>query len=168
MLYRLKSFALVILGFLVVITLFSLLMPGTVVVVRSETIPSPKADILQAIQQPNSWMSWYPPLQEPGVSPHVEGEMIVWTSGGKKNTIHFQKIHREGLRTSFTRSGELPVLYDITLYEIDGIPQVEWKAIHQLRWYPWEKFGGIFMNDLAGQGYTHALQQLKAYVQSPR
>lgn len=166
MLHRIKSFAFVILGFFIVITLFSLLMPSTAVVVRSETIPSTRADILKQIQQPEAWLNWYPPLKDTSTVPSVQGDTIRWNSSNHKNILFIEKKHREGIRASFTRSGELPVLYDITVYEIDGLPQVEWKAIHKLPWYPWEKFAGIFLDDLAGQGYAIALVQLKEWVQS--
>lgn len=166
MLHRIKSFALVIMGFFLVLTLFSLLMPGTVVVVRSVTIPASTSDILNQIRQPEAWLSWYPPLKESDASPRIHGDSILWNDGAKKNSLHFELKHPKGIRASFTRSGELPVLYDVTLFEIDGLPQVEWKAIHKLPWYPWEKMGGIFLDDLAGQGYVLSLEQLKESVLS--
>ena len=43
--------------------------------------------------------------------------------------------------------------------------QVEWNAVTRLKWYPWEKFYGIFIEKSSGQGYEDALNSLKTYVE---
>ena len=47
-----------------------------------------------------------------------------------------------------------------------GNMQVQWQAVVHLKWYPWEKFSGIFIEKMAGQGYEDALQSLKSYVEN--
>lgn len=163
--HRLKGFLLVISGFMIVITLFSLIMPSTVVVVRTETIPVAKTVILDLIKTPQQWENWYPPLMEKDVESNITNQFIKTEQDGKQWSIHFNEQYEHGVRTSFIRKGEQPVINDISVFEVDGIPQVEWKAIHQLRWYPWEKFGGIFLDDLSGPGYALALTKLKDYAQ---
>lgn len=43
--------------------------------------------------------------------------------------------------------------------------QVEWRAITKLSWYPWQKFYGIFVDQLTGPGYEAALNNLKLFLE---
>jgi len=47
-----------------------------------------------------------------------------------------------------------------------GRVQAEWSVLVRLKWYPWEKFYGIFIEKISGQGYEDALSSLKAYVEN--
>lgn len=156
--HHLKSFLLVIIGFFIVITLFSLLMPSTVLISKSQTIPAPKAKIMEFVKVPANWQKWYPEFKDADVQ--YESDKIIW----EKNEIQFVDQDSFALRLSFMREGELPVTTDIMLYDIDGLPQIEWKAYHKLRWYPWEKFGGIMLDDMAGSLYDSALINLRETV----
>jgi hypothetical protein len=69
-----------------------------------------------------------------------------------------------GVRTILSAENEADIVTDITIYAVDGIPQVEWKSVHTLKWYPWEKFGGIMLKDMVGPGYEQALENLKRVV----
>jgi len=46
-----------------------------------------------------------------------------------------------------------------------GTLQVEWRAITHLKWYPWEKFAGIFVSEMTGPGYQQALDALQKYIE---
>jgi hypothetical protein len=34
-----------------------------------------------------------------------------------------------------------------------------------MKWYPWEKFSGIFVDKMTGPGYQAALNELKDFVE---
>jgi hypothetical protein len=44
--------------------------------------------------------------------------------------------------------------------------QVEWRVLTKLKWYPWEKFYGIFIDKLTGPGYEVALNNLKELAEN--
>ncbi len=51
----------------------------------------------------------------------------------------------------------------ITCFVIDNKPNssnVEWTAVTKLKWYPWEKFSGLFIEKITGDGYEYGLTQL--------
>lgn len=156
--HHLKSFLFVVTGFFIVITLFSLLMPSTVMIAKTQTIPAQKSTIMEYVRIPSNWQKWYPELMNENVQ--YSDSTIAW----QKNKIEFIDEDSFAVRVSFMRDSELPVITDISLFDIDGLPQVEWKAYHKLKWYPWEKFGGIMLGDMAGPLYDSALISLKEVV----
>ena len=44
--------------------------------------------------------------------------------------------------------------------------QVQWTAVIKLKWYPWEKFAGIFIEKMTGSGYELTLESLKKYLEN--
>lgn len=156
--HHIKSFLFVITGFFIVITLFSLLMPSTVMIAKTQSIPAEKSTIMGYVNEPTNWKKWYPELKNEEVQ--FSDKAIEW----QKNKIEFIDEDSFAVRISFMRNGELPVITDISLFDIDGVPQIEWKAYHKLRWYPWEKFGGMMLSDMAGPLYDSALISLKDVV----
>jgi hypothetical protein len=71
------------------------------------------------------------------------------------------------VKTEFTQTGEKSIINQFTLIEMKHgeTTQVEWLAVANLKWYPWEKFAGIFMDQMAGPGYEAALRDLKAHCE---
>lgn len=159
--YKLKSFLLVILGFMMIISFISWLMPSNVAVIESIAIPADKSKILSLIQVPEQWKRWHPSLMQEGVEVNTSEKEIVWKQDDQQYKILFEHKDEKGLRTRLVHDGEKDVIIDLFLYEVEGIPQLEWKALHTLKWYPWEKFGGILLKDIVGAGYQQALQNIK-------
>ena len=49
----------------------------------------------------------------------------------------------------------------ILLHNGAGQTQLTWNVNIELGWYPWKKFGGIFLDKVTGPQYEAALQNLK-------
>ena len=169
-----KGFIIVIAGLFVVITLMSLLIPSTVVTVKSVSIHASQEKILAAIKDLDEWKKWHPIFQQEAATIFISRPTDVvnakasWVQNGKENNITIINILPQSLQFNVNRKGEKPVetsLIAIPMQEPNTI-SVEWKAVTKLKWYPWEKFGGIFVSEMTGPGYEQALNSLKKYIET--
>lgn len=167
-----KPFAFVVLGFFVLISAISLLIPSKVVTTKSAIIHAPKEKILAAIIDFQVWRNWHPlfratpelQISEPstGVGAHAD-----WTSSSKQNSLRFVELMPDGVKIILDRSGENPIENILLVLAVEeaGTYHVEWRSLTKLKWYPWEKFAGIFVSDITGPGYEAALNELKKLVE---
>jgi hypothetical protein len=90
--------------------------------------------------------------------------------GSKKNNLTITEDFPEGIKLSLNRPGEKPVENSILILPVEeaGTYHVEWRSLTRLKWYPWEKFAGIFVSDITGPGYEAALEGLKKYIENPQ
>lgn len=169
-----KGFLFSLAGLFVMITLLSLLIPSNVVTAKSVTINAPRQNLINAINNFSQWEKWHP-LFANNVSNHVinpravsAGESMVWGTGNKKNTLTITEKVAQGIRFTLARPGENMIQNSMLILPLEDTTsfQVEWKALTHLKWYPWEKFAGIFISEITGPGYESALQGLKSYVES--
>lgn len=170
-----KGFLFVATGFFILITLISLLIPSRVMTTKSVTVHAPKEKISAAIKDLQAWKKWHPvfkvdssimiSLPSTGV-----GATIEWIQGDKKNNLTIMEDFPEGIKLSLNRPGEKPVENSILILPVEeaGTYHVEWRSLTNLKWYPWEKFAGIFVSDITGPGYEAALAELKKYVELPQ
>ena len=68
------------------------------------------------------------------------------------------------------RKGENDVenIISVTAVNAGSEIQVEWRVLTKLKWYPWEKFYGIFIDKITGPGYELALNNLKDLAEKKR
>jgi len=168
----LKGFLFAATGLILLITIISLFMPSTVVTVRAEVIQAEKVEILNAVSDLKQWRNWHPLFkQEPGIlfsQPSTgKGAWVQWTSNEKVNKITITNVSNDHIEFELTRPGENPVRNFITILPVkDRIGlQVEWRAVTSLKWYPWEKFAGMFVDKISGESYQLSLLSLKEYLQ---
>lgn len=171
-----KPFLFVATGFFILITLISLIIPSKVMTTKSVTIHAPNEKIAGAIKDLQMWRHWHPVFKadsavmlisrpSTGVGAHAE-----WQQAGKKNSLTITGIFPEGLKIALARPGEKVVENSLLILPMEeaGTFHVEWRSLTRLKWYPWEKFAGIFVSDMTGPGYEAALNELKKYVETPQ
>ena len=164
----LKGLVFVAVGLFIVVTCISLLMPSTVVVTRAEIMPGDSASAAMQVRDLENWKHWHPYFAGQTVE---QGKLdngnayLQWEHKG--NTYRFEELMKypNGLRVAFVRSGENDVINDVTVFRAGLQNQVEWKAVNKIKWYPWEKFGALFLNDITGPGYEEALKSLGNYLE---
>lgn len=169
-----KGILLVLAGFFILITLISLLIPSTVVTVKSVSIHASSEKIFTAIKDLNEWRKWHPLfIQEGGnISVSKPSDTIqskaAWKQHNKATDITITNIDSQGIRFDINRQGENPVETYLSILPVQepNTLQVEWKSVTKLKWYPWEKFGGIFVSEMTGPGYEQALNSLKKYIEN--
>lgn len=163
----LKSFLITILGFLLVITVVSLLMPSKVVTTRTVSINAKPANVMAQIRNLNNWSGWHPLFSDPQVrlTHSADGKSATWTLHGKVNKLQLTSATDEQATFHLMSSGDNTQENKLSVFSFkdSASVQVEWSALTHLKWYPWEKFSGIFVDKITGAGYEAALNSLKTY-----
>ncbi|MFC4263692.1 SRPBCC family protein [Ferruginibacter yonginensis] len=171
----LKGVLLVFAGLFVFITLISLLIPSKIAITRAVSIKGDSAQIFKQIADVIQWKNWHPVFADATINatysntPGTVGSTISWVTNGKQNTLVVEKIAYPIVSLSLQRSGEKSIdnILSVTPVQEQGDYQVQWQSTTHLKWYPWDKFSGIFVEKLTGAGYEDALNALKKYIETP-
>ena len=171
----LKAFLVGAVGLFIIITLFSLLIPSRVRVSRAVIVTDVPIDsVRHQVADFSNWHHWHPVFTK-------DSAQGTWQSSenGAPNAV-FRISHRkqqvvitpQPSDTTATRfllqaAGENDVDNEIVVLQLESqhAVQVEWRAITKLSWYPWQKFYGIFIDQLTGPGYEAALNDLKTFLE---
>lgn len=158
-----KGFLFVIIGMAVVLTLFSLIMPSSVSAVRNIGIISSRDSINAMIKDLPGYPQWYPGMR--GNHPVVagDGKSISWKAGERMNKLSVVNVDTNAIRLKLESGKNEPVISDIytTIYENEPGVNVEWRVHSKVKWYPWERFGGIFFDQVSGPTMLAGLENLK-------
>jgi len=168
-----KGFVIAIAGLFIVVTLLSLLMPSTVLTARSVVIQSSSSKIMDQVKDFQNWKNWHPLFKHQknimiSITSPGNKKCAEWESDNKKHSLIMTDTAQNYARLIFQTCGENDMLNKIELinFKDSNNIQVEWSAVSQLKWYPWEKFSGIFIDKMSGPGYEAALNDLKYYVEN--
>lgn len=168
-----KGFVFAIAGLFIMITLLSLLMPSKVMTVRSVVIHGNTEKVFAQIGDLKKWKHWHPVFMQDSIDMQISdpssgiNAYAEWNSNGKKNKFSITEILSTQLKADLTRTGEntIPNIIAVTALKDSNNVQVEWRALTKLKWYPWEKFSGIFVDKMTGPGYEAALNNLKELIE---
>lgn len=169
-----KGFLFVLIGLFIVITLFSLLIPARVVVIRAATVHADSLKIFEEISDLRNWKNWHPAFKNESAgitfSPTTDkvNSYADWVTKSKKNRLIITDKQYPYVKVLLQREGENDVSNMLSLLPVQerGNMQVQWESFIKLKWYPWEKFGGIFIEKMAGPGQEASLQSLKQIMES--
>ena len=169
-----KGFIIALTGLFIFISILSLFIPSKVIVTKSVVINAGAGKVFAEISNLQNWKHWQPVFRKdsaaikfdrdsPGVSNSCE-----WESKGKKNKFIIKTQKDNVLTASLLRVGDNEILNVIRVLPLpdNNQVQVEWNVMIKLKWYPWEKFYGIFIEKISGQGYEDALNSLKEYAEN--
>ncbi len=163
-----KGFIIGLTGLFIFITIFSLFIPSRIMVTKAVVINADAAKVFTEISDLQNWKHWQPVFKRDSASINCANNSCEWESKGKKNKFTIVVEKNNAVTATLVRKGENTVLNTITILPVadSSQVQVEWNALVKLKWYPWEKFYGIFIEKITGQGYEDALKGLKEYVES--
>jgi hypothetical protein len=143
-------------------------------VTRAVVINTTADKVFSEINNLQNWKHWQPVFINDsakikfntgadGISNSCE-----WDSRDKKNTVEITNKSHNSVSAILKRSGESDVQNTISVLPLADSNQVqaEWNVLIKLKWYPWEKFYGIFIEKITGQGYEDVLNSLKTYVEN--
>lgn len=170
----LKGAIIVFIGIFIFITLISLLIPSKIVTARAVAVQADSVRLYNEISNLKNWKNWHPVFMNDSGNIKIsnvgnkENEYAEWITKGKKNTILITAKKYPSITFLLKREGENDSENTLSLMAVEeqGNMQVQWVSVIELKWYPWEKFSGIFIEKMAGSGYEMALQSLKLYVES--
>ena len=173
--HLIKAFLVGVIGLFIIITLFSLLIPSRVRVSRAVMISNTSTDaVYQQVASIKNWKNWHPIFTMDSAKISSRPAAIAgkdsgyaFNHRGKDISITIQSADTGSVQFLLQAEGENDVQNDIliTFLPSQNAVQVEWRAITKLHWYPWEKFYGIFIDNLTGTGYEVALNGLKDFIE---
>ena len=159
-------------GLFLMMTLISLLMPSKIMTAKAVSMQADSTKIFNAVSNLSNWRKWHPVFMEDTTTVTLSipssglNSYITWKTNNKMNKLIVTKIGYPEVEFILQRNGEKDLEYAMYINrEEGGNMQIQWKAITNLKWYPWEKFGGIFIEKLSGAGYESALASLKQFVE---
>ena len=160
-----------IIGMFIIMTLLSLLIPSKVVVSRTTLINNTTvAKVQQQLHSFNSWRNWYPVFKNESVQIKIDSisNTAKINYQGKTAELKFTSETDSSISFLTIAPGENDISNQIIAIAVpkQNNVQVEWRAVNKLKWYPWEKFYGIFVDKLTGGSYEAGLQGLKEYLET--
>ncbi len=161
-----KAFFIVLFFLVASVTLVSLLIPSRVVLTKSAELLATPVAVMDTVQQLSTWSRWFPVLEaykENISSLSISKKSISWLHNGKASSVEVLEQQKNAIRFLYKSAANPDVENMITCFVIDNKPNssnVEWTAVTKLKWYPWEKFSGLFIEKLTGAGYEYGLAQL--------
>ena len=165
-----KSFLFGITGLFCFATVLSLLIPSHIKVSRTILINADREKIHHSIALLQNWQNWNPLFKNDSIK-------IVYTKpdssaceiikNEQRSELVFLAKDSTSVKFKLQSKGEDEIQNEIILSSIphQSAIQVEWRSDTKLKWYPWEKFYGIFIDKLTGPGYEMSLQALKNYLE---
>ena len=168
-----KGLLVVITGLFLMITLFSLLIPSDVRISRAVVINNTNASaIFQQLVPFENWKNWHPIFTADSATYHRVNK------DGSFHILHRQQDIVLDIKDSDSSSihfllklkGANDVQNELVIHTLPAqeAVQLEWRTITHLKWYPWEKFYGIFLDQLTGASYEGALNGLKIFIEGPQ
>ena len=153
-------------AFALLITGISLFFPSHVRISRAVEIKAEKDSVWSLIKDPAGWSRWYPgadsmtPLVTDG---KISGIGPDSTQGWMIDAVTDSSVTARAVGSS---SHKRETGWNYFPGYKPGSFTIQWYMDFHLKWYPWEKFYGIFIEKMSGQGYQDALNSLKEYCES--
>ena len=169
-----KGFIIAIVGLFIFITILSLFIPSKIRVTRGVVINAGAGKVFTEISDLKNWRHWQPVFKNDAANIKFDttgngvSNSCEWDSKGNKNRIIITDKKNNTITATLLRNGENDVFNTIRVLPLADSNQVqtEWNVLIKLKWYPWEKFYGIFIEKITGEGYEDALNSLKNYVEN--
>ena len=169
-----KGVLFVFVGLFFLIFLISLLIPSRIVITRATTLHADSVKLFNEISDLKNWKHWHPVFKNDSAAIHfspVTNEInsaAEWKVLGKINRLIITEVKYPYVKIALQQAGQNDVENILSLLPVheQGNFQVQWMSVTKLNWYPWEKFGGIFIEKMSGGGYESALSSLKDYIET--
>jgi hypothetical protein len=170
-----KAFLTGAIGLFLVMTMLSLLIPSKVKVSRTTLINNTtKTKVIEQVAILSNWKNWHPVFRNSDTkinmvtragNSNTSAEIIY---GAKSVKLLVTSADSNSVKFTLQSPGESDLQNEIFISSIPNQAnvQVEWRALNKLKWYPWEKFYGIFIDKLTGPGYEESLKGLKDYLET--
>lgn len=171
---KLKGVVFVLGGLFIMATLMGLLMPGQVVISKAQPMTGDSLKIFEQLSDLRNWKNWQPVFKADSaqvnyssVSDRVNS-FAEWTTNAKKNRLLITEKKYPVVKILLQREGEKDVVNIFSLMPVQeqGNMQVQWEADSKLGWLPWDRFGGLFIENMSGPGYENSLKSLKEFIES--
>jgi Polyketide cyclase / dehydrase and lipid transport len=173
----LKMFLFVMTGLAIILTIIGLVIPSSVKISRGIIVNADSVKVYQQLSDVKDWGKWMPwvtadegALVQTSPVTNEPGSFFKWKGLNLKNngTISFLTLSPNLITTKYELQG---MNTSEGGFRLRAIPnnlsqtEVQWFMEYKLKWYPWERFYGIFMDHIIGPSFDKGLQELKQYME---
>ncbi len=168
-------FSIVLVGMFAVITIIGLFIPSSVKVSRGTIVHIDSSNVYKELSDVKNWNQWLPWIT-------ADSGALVQTSPVTNATGSFfkwkgVKLNSEGTITlQSVKPDEILVLHELKdMNNAEGgfrirsisnnTTEVLWYMEYKLKWYPWERFFGIFVDKIIGSAFEQGLEQFRNYAE---
>ncbi len=146
-------------AFALLITMFSLFIPSHIRISKAIDITAQKDSISNQISNTSNWKNWYPGADSLPIEKGKEKEAGAFI---KVNTVTDSTViaNVPGMGPKETTSG-----WNFYSGTTPNTITVQWYMDFHLRWYPWEKFSGLLLENRYGPMMEQGLTNLKRYLE---
>jgi hypothetical protein len=152
------------------ITGISLFFPSHIRISKAINIKARKDSVMAQISDAGKWKNWYPGL---------DTAKLLYAEGKAKGVIldNRDSLHAVYIMITGERDDEVnarfiskklkPVIngWKIITYPAGDSVTLQWYMDFHLRWYPWEKFGSLLLEQSYGTKMERGLLNLRKLVQ---
>lgn len=170
-----KMFSIVLVGMFAVITIIGLLIPSSAKVSRGIIVNADSSNVYKELSDVKNWNQWLPwitadsgAVVQTSAVTNAPGAYFKW-KGVKLNsagTLTIQSI----------KPNEILLLHEIKDMNTsegglrirsisNNTTEVLWYMEYKLKWYPWERFFGIFIDKIIGSAFEQGLEQFRTYTE---
>jgi len=172
-----KMFVLGLAGLFLVVSAIGLLIPNSVKISRAVQVDASSDIVLLALKDVKQWNEWLPwivadsgAIVQFSAVTNEPGSFIKWQGMDEKNAGK--------ITITATDAQTIYVLHSLKgMNEAKGVfrvvsggqssrqSEVQWLMDYKLKWYPWERFLGIFMDQMLGPVLDQGLQNFKNSIE---
>ncbi|HTD93273.1 MAG TPA: SRPBCC family protein [Chitinophagaceae bacterium] len=153
------------------VTVISLFIPSRVRISKAINIKEDKVRALDQVSNAVNWKNWYPgiektkPLYVEGV---IKGAIFDSSSATRQVYLLLDQVKQGEVTAMFVGSRMRPVsnVWKTVTYSNSDSTTLQWYMDFDLRWYPWEKFASLLLEQSYGPRMEQGLSNLKRIVES--
>lgn len=153
-----------------IIFCISLLLPSSVQVSKSVLINVPKDSVTATLLRIEDWKKWSPFLQDSAIQYNIQSPVQAnWKAAdGTVNSIQLEHYSSDSI-LAIIRSGDKVVFNSGFTVKMsadnNNVTKVEWWMLEKLKWYPWEKFYGLFSESFKETYVENSLEMFRRYAE---
>ncbi len=162
-----KLAAISIVGFFLLLTAFSLLLPSKVIISRAIDINAPLDTVYNMVNDLSKWQLWMDNYDSTPatLSPITSGTNASIKMGLVKVVINKAKPKQIEATWQSGENTPLPGSFNFISNDNFGHITLQWQFIQKVKWYPWEKFATIVSDNALGPYMEKSLDNLKKQVE---
>jgi len=173
---RLRGFVFSLIIIIVVFGLLTLLLPAKVTVAKSVLINAPAEAVRNEIVDFRNWKNWYPAFEDDKMQMHIDSSksgkapsLTLKDGKGKEMLFYFTETKKDTIQINVSSSTSGKVNYQFILTpHADAQTQITWNVNLFMKWYPWEKIKGIFLDKVSGPQFEFSLNKMKTFLEKNR
>jgi hypothetical protein len=153
------------------VTIISLFIPSHIRISRATDINNTKQAVMNFIADPLKWKEWYPGADSLGIL-YIEGKPkgILLDSSGLAGLciINVSDSVIIAGEVGSSANQQMETGWKVLPAASENSVTLQWYMDLKLKWYPWEKFRSLFLENIYGPHLEKGLANLKAVSEDRR